>query len=76
MSAAQLGLHSKPCGLLDVCDYFGNLKRFFSHMIEERFLKPEFGVLVLSGDDPAQLLDMFEQYEPVCLPKWIDRETT
>jgi uncharacterized protein (TIGR00730 family) len=73
---AQLGLHSKPCGLLDVCDYFGNLKRFFSHMVGERFLKPEYEGLVLAAADPARLLDMFEQYEPVCLPKWIDRGAT
>jgi len=31
---AQLGLHSKPCGLLDVCDYFRDLKRFFAQMVE------------------------------------------
>jgi uncharacterized protein (TIGR00730 family) len=73
---AQLGFHSKPCGLLDVCDYFGNLRQFFSHMIEERFLKPEYEGLVLAAAEPTRLLDMFEQYEPVCLPKWIDREAT
>ena len=73
---AQLGLHAKPCGLLDVCDYYRHLKRFFSHMVEERFLKPEYEGLVLADAGPAQLLDMFEQYEPVCLPKWIDRGAT
>jgi hypothetical protein len=59
-----------------VCDYFGHLKRFFSHMVGERFLKPEYEGLVLAAADPARLLDIFEQYEPVCLPKWIDREAT
>jgi uncharacterized protein (TIGR00730 family) len=73
---AQLGLHAKPCGLLDVCDYYGHLKRFFGHMVAERFLKPEYEGLVLTDDDPARLLDLFEQYEPVCLPKWIDRGAT
>ncbi len=73
---AQLGLHAKPCGLLDVCDYFRHLKQFFSHLIAERFLKPEHEGLVLTAPDAAQLLDMFENFEPVCLPKWIDREAT
>jgi uncharacterized protein (TIGR00730 family) len=73
---AQLGLHAKPCGLLDVGDYFGHLKRFFSHMVEERFLKPEYEGLVLTSADAAGLLDMFETYQPVSLPKWIDREAT
>jgi uncharacterized protein (TIGR00730 family) len=73
---AQLGLHTKPCGLLDVGNYFGHLKRFFNHMIEERFLKPEYEGLVLTSADAARLLDMFETYRPVSLPKWIDREAT
>ena len=59
-----------------LCDYFGHLKRFFVHMVGERFLKPEQERLVLTAADPAQLLDMFEQYEPVCLSKWIDRDAT
>ena len=73
---AQLGLHSKPCGLLDVCGYFGDLKRFMERMVEERFVKPEHQHLLLSATEPGQLLDMFEQYQPVHLPKWIDREAT
>ncbi len=73
---AQLGLHAKPCGLLDVCDYFGHLKHFFGHMIEERFLKPEHEGLVLASPDAAQLLDRFENYRPAYVSKWIDREAT
>jgi uncharacterized protein (TIGR00730 family) len=73
---AQLGLHAKPCGLLDVCDYFSDLKRFFDHMIEERFVKPEHRGLLMSAADPGRLLDMFQRYQPIDLPKWIDREAT
>jgi len=73
---AQLGLHTKPCGLLDACNYFGHLKQFFNHMIDERFLKSEYEGLVLTSANAAGLLDMFENYKPVCLPKWIDREAT
>lgn len=73
---AQLGLHAKPFGLLDVCDYFGHLRQFFSHMIEECFLKSEYEELVLASSHAAVLLDLFENYKPVCLPKWIDREAT
>jgi uncharacterized protein (TIGR00730 family) len=73
---AQLGLHSKPCGLLDICDYFTHFQLFFDHMVHERFVKPEYKRLLMTATDPGQLLDMFEQYEPVHLPKWIDREGT
>jgi len=73
---AQLGLHSKPCGLLDVCGYYRHLKQFFDHMVHERFIKPEHRRLLLAAADPGQLLDMFGGDRPVRLPKWIDRETT
>lgn len=73
---SQLGLHSKACGLLDVCEYYLHLRQFFRHMIQQRFLKPEYERLVLYSDDPGQLLDMFQEYRPLHLPKWIDRETT
>ncbi len=71
---AQLGLHQKPCGLLDVADYYTGLKNFFDHMVEERFLKVEHRHLLLSANDPGTLLDRLEQYRPVPLPQWIERE--
>ncbi|MHC4398976.1 MAG: LOG family protein [Planctomycetota bacterium] len=73
---AQLGLHSKPCGLLDVCNYFQGLKDLFRHMIEERFVTPDHERLLLSAADPGQLLDLFERHRPVHLSKWIDGEAT
>ena len=71
---AQLGLHQKPCGLLDVADYYRDLKRFLDHMVEERFLKEEHRRFLLLADDAGELLDQFERYQPVQLPKWIDKE--
>lgn len=71
---AQLGLHRKPCGLLDVAGYYNDLKRFFDRMVEERFLKEEHRHLLLLADDAGELLDRFQRYQPVELPKWIDRE--
>ena len=37
----QLGLHAKPCGILNVLGYYSPLLRMFDHAVEERFLKPE-----------------------------------
>jgi hypothetical protein len=37
----QLGLHAKPCGLLDVCGYFRHLIQFLDHAVDERFLRQE-----------------------------------
>lgn len=73
---AQLGLHAKPCGLLDVGDYFRSLEAFFDHMVHERFLRPEHRHNLLSAADPKELLDQFERHQPGYTPKWIDRNAT
>ena len=62
---AQLGLHAKPCGLLDVCGYFRHLIQFLDHAVGERFLRQENRDLLLWATDPATLLDLFEKYRPV-----------
>jgi uncharacterized protein (TIGR00730 family) len=73
---AQLGLHLKPCGLLDVCGYFCHLIQFLDHAVDERFLRAENRNLLLRATDPRTLLDLFEQYQPAPVPKWIDRGQT
>src|ERR1700730_14793457 len=44
---AQLGIHRKPCGILNVEDYYGRYLSFLDHMVEEGFLRPEHRELVL-----------------------------
>jgi len=53
----QLGLQHKPCGILDVADYFKGLTGFLDHAVNEQFLLNEHRGLVLTDDDPARLLD-------------------
>ena len=71
---AQLGLHRKPCALLDVAGYWKPLVAFLDHAVQERFLRPEHRELLLVGDEPAALLDAMERYAPVRREKWIDRD--
>ncbi|HKE15204.1 MAG TPA: TIGR00730 family Rossman fold protein [Kofleriaceae bacterium] len=73
---AQLGMHRKPCGLLDVDGYFGSLLAFLDHMVGERFLLQGYRDMVQVDSDPARLLAAFEAYQPVALPKWIDPDET
>jgi uncharacterized protein (TIGR00730 family) len=74
---AQLGLHSKPCGLLDVEDYYSGLARFLDHAVEERFLRSEHRAALMVEPEPARLLERLRQFEPGAVePKWIDREET
>ena len=53
---AQLRLHHKPCGLLNVNRYFDPLLRFFDHAVAENFLKPEHRALLIVETDPELLL--------------------
>jgi uncharacterized protein (TIGR00730 family) len=68
---AQLGLHRKPCGLLDVDAYFDPLLMLFDGAVSAGFLRPENRALVIAASDPEVLLDQLASYTPVVLPKWI-----
>jgi uncharacterized protein (TIGR00730 family) len=73
---AQLGLHQKPCGLINVAGYFDHLMAFLDHAVRERFLRPEHCRMLLVEADPESLLDGFTAYQPLRLEKWIDRDAT
>jgi uncharacterized protein (TIGR00730 family) len=71
----QLGLHAKPCGVLNVLGYYSPLLAMFDHAVEERFLKPENRALVIARESPADLLQALEEWSPVQVEKWLSRET-
>jgi uncharacterized protein (TIGR00730 family) len=56
-SWARLGLHSKPCGLLNVNGYFDSLRTLTDQMVTERFLEPVHRELLLIEEQPSVLLD-------------------
>lgn len=72
----QLGLHRKPCGLLNVEGYYDGLLSFLDHMIAERFVRPEYGSVVLTDSAAEGLLEKFSTYEAPYLKKWIDPDET
>lgn len=55
---AQLGIHRKPCGLLDVEGYFAPLLAQFDLAVEAGFVRPEQRRLILTERDPERLLDL------------------
>ena len=73
---AQLGMHAKPCGLVNVDGYFDHLITFLDHSVREHFFRPEHRAMVLIEADPETLLDRFEQYQPPALEQWIDRRSS
>lgn len=53
---AQLGIHAKPIGLLDVNGFYDGLRAFVRHQVEEGFVRPEHEGLMLAESDPALLI--------------------
>ena len=60
LSWAQLGIHEKPCGLLNVCGYYDPLIEFLDHAVDQDFIKSKHRALLVVEREAAQLLDRFE----------------
>jgi uncharacterized protein (TIGR00730 family) len=73
---AQLGLHAKPCGLLEVAGYWRPLVAFFDHAVAEGFVRAEHRRFVLVGDTPEDLLERFAAYRAPPVQRWLDEEAT
>jgi hypothetical protein len=71
---AQLGLHRKPCAILNVDGYYDPLLTLFDRAVTEGFLRPANRGLVLQETDPSRLLDQLERFTPPPTEKWISRD--
>jgi uncharacterized protein (TIGR00730 family) len=72
---AQLGLHAKPIGLLNVAGYFDPLLGWLERMVQEGFLKPKHFRLLQVADQAEQLLNMLINYHAEQVEdKWIKSE--
>jgi uncharacterized protein (TIGR00730 family) len=69
---AQLGIHRKPVGLLDIAGYYAPLLSLFDHAVEQRFLHPDHRGLLLSDTDPVALLERMRNYSPLVTAKWLE----
>jgi uncharacterized protein (TIGR00730 family) len=72
----QLGVHTKPCGLLNVNGFYDPLLALFDRATAERFVKPQNRALVLTDINAAGLLDALAAWVPVTTDKWLDRDQT
>ena len=69
----QLQFHAKPCGFLNVDGYFDHLLAYFDHVAREGFLLKAHQDMLLVASTPAELLDLYEHYEPPTTAKWTGR---
>lgn len=71
---AQIGLHSKPVGLLNVYSYFDELLKFLEHANQEGFTFWEHQKLYIQAENPEVLLDALATYHPPeGLERWMQR---
>ena len=62
LSWAQLGIHRKPCGLLNTGGYYNRLIEFLDHAVEHDFLKPKHRSLLILANEPPEILSQFEAF--------------
>jgi hypothetical protein len=70
---AQLGLHQKPCGILNVDGYFDLFLKFIDHSVSEGFISANHRGLILESSEPDVLLEGFATYKPASLDKWLKK---
>jgi uncharacterized protein (TIGR00730 family) len=67
---AQLGLHKKPCGLLNISGFFDSFLSFLDHATLEGFIKPVHRDLLMVAEDADSLIKRLQSYVPVEIGKW------
>ena len=72
---AQLGLHEKPCALLNVKGYYDRMLAMFDHALQEGFVRPAHRTLVLAASDARAVLAAMEGWVPPQLAKWLTPDT-
>lgn len=72
----QLGLHSKPIGLLNVNGFYNDLVKMLETMVRKGFLSMGNYNLLLVDSNPQQLLDKMEKFKPTDQPKWLNEDRT
>ncbi|MGL4973707.1 MAG: TIGR00730 family Rossman fold protein, partial [Bosea sp. (in: a-proteobacteria)] len=69
---AQLGIHQKPLGFLNVDGFYDALSAFLDATTSAGFLRPHHRAMALSHNAPGPLLDALAAFEPVHAVKWLD----
>lgn len=73
---AQLGLHRKPIGLLNVNGFYDDLISMLSKMTSKGLLKEDNLDILLVSDDFEELLGKMRNFEPKPVPKWMNKNQT
>ncbi|MEP6686823.1 MAG: TIGR00730 family Rossman fold protein [Gemmatimonadales bacterium] len=69
---AQLGLHTKPCGVLDADGFYAPLVSFLDHLVETGFVRPAHRAMLVAARSPEELLAAFAAYRAPTVGKWLE----
>jgi uncharacterized protein (TIGR00730 family) len=73
---AQLGIHAKPCGLVNAAGYYDRLIGMVDHMVDEGLVRKLHRELIVVDADPERLMSRIEAHVPPELERWLDRRQT
>jgi uncharacterized protein (TIGR00730 family) len=73
---SQLGIHAKPCGVLNVDGYYDHLAAFLDHAVAAGFLKAEHRAVLSVASEPSELLERLAAYVPRTVAKWTELEAS
>lgn len=73
---AQLGLHTKPIGLLNVNGFYDALNTLCDTMVKDGFLAADTRKMLFTSDNIHTLLADMAAYQPIGTPKWLTIPTT
>ena len=71
---SQLGIHLKPCGILNVNGFFDPLLELFELATRQRFFRAEHRDMVVIEADPESMIDRLGSWAPMIVDKWLDRD--
>jgi len=73
---AQLGIHRKPLGFLDVLGFYAPLLSFLDRAVDAGFIRAQYRSMAIVDIDPASLLRRLSEYSPPVVAKWISAAET
>ncbi|NLE01773.1 MAG: TIGR00730 family Rossman fold protein [Fibrobacter sp.] len=72
---AQLGIHGKPVGVLNVKGYYNRLIEFIDNAIDQRFIKKEHRSIIIVSEEIEGLFQKIEEFRAPVADKWLDRKS-
>lgn len=73
---AQLGIHTKPFGLLNVAGYYDGLISFLDHSVEQGFVPLRHREMIIVSDEAEELVELLAAYRPIPEEKWLSSRQT